>query len=505
MPNRLSRRNLAAVTRLPADRLSHRVFFFSEALPQGAYNVHHAYAPIERIPVTFEQVPGWPGSIATFASTILPLEGGGYRLYGTVRPDAPAEGLEMRAWDSPDGLHWAPVAIRPAGGDAAPSRLIIDGVPGDSAFMGQPQVVPLRDGRWRAYFWKHRDGHLRYVVAETGAAESEDGLRWQVPDFDRPALYHPSEGGLWRWAQGLAPEMVAETLTLSPEEALRHKRLSSNDATYVYYNERLDRYECYSVWLHPAVSDRRVDVDNAPGVHRLLHRRVSRDGLDWGDPELILMPDARDPWDVQFYYMAMQWHEDWQIASVGYYRVEGGQQTQDLMLCFSRDGRHWQRPVRGGLIPRRPGEVDSMGIYAPNVWLDLGERWLILYTGTPDAHNAPRESRRAMAPLGATLGKNRFVGLAAGATPGGFLSEPLIPAAPQITVDADIRGWLRAELCDAFGRKLPGHHLMDAVPIHGDSGAHVLRWRDQATDGHRYEAVRLRFEFAEGVIYGVGF
>ncbi len=326
-----------------------------------------------------------------------------------------------------------------------------------------------------------------------------------MPDFERPALYHPLEGGLWRWAQGLAPDMVAETLTLSPEEAARHKRLSSNDATYVYYNDRLDRYECYSVWLHPAVPDRRVDVDNAPGVHRLLHRRLSADGLDWGDPELILMPDARDPWDLQFYYMAMQWHEDWQIASVGYYRVEAGQQTQDLMLCFSRDGRQWQRPVRGGLIPRRPGEVDSMGIYAPNVWLDLGDRWLILYTGTPDAHNAPRESRRGVTPLGAALAKNRFVGLAAGATPGGFLTEPFIPAAPEITLDADIRGWLRAELCDAFGRKLPGHHLMDALPVHGDSEGHVLRWRDQATDAHRYEAVRLRFEFAEGVIYGVGF
>ncbi len=217
------------------------------------------------------------------------------------------------------------------------------------------------------------------------------------------------------------------------------------------------------------------------------------------------MPDARDPWDLQFYYMAMQWHEDWQIASVGYYRVEAGQQTQDLMLCFSRDGRAWQRPVRGGLIPRRPGEVDSMGVYAPNVWLDLGDRWLILYTGTPDAHNAPRESRQGVTPLGATLRKNRFVGLATGVTPGGFLTEPFIPAAPQITVDADIRGWLRAELCDAFGRKLPGHHLMDAVLLQGDSEAHVLRWRDQSADAHRYEAVRLRFEFAEGIIYGVGF
>ena len=38
----------------------------------------------------------------------------------------------------------------------------------------------------------------------------------RCPDFDRPALYHPLEGGLWTWAQGLAPDVVAEGLTLSP-------------------------------------------------------------------------------------------------------------------------------------------------------------------------------------------------------------------------------------------------------------------------------------------------
>jgi hypothetical protein len=517
MPARLDPRNLAAISRLPKGQVASRLFFLNEQPPAHAFNVHSVYAPVQKAPVTVEGASAEEGTVATFASSIVALEGGGYRLYGTsVRRGGNPRG-EVRVWESSDGLDWQMLRLR----DEAPvNRLEITGVPGDTSFMVQPQVVPLRDGRWRLYLWKHRDGHLRYTVAE-----SDDGLAWHVPDFERPALYHPHDGGLWRWAEGLAQEAATETAILSPEQIAQHKRLSSNDATYVYYNDLLDRYECYSVWLHPAVPDRRVEEDNAPGVHRLLQRRVSDDGLEWGHGELVLMPDGRsdrgDPWDLQFYFMAMQWHHDWMIGSIGHYRVEAGQQSQDLALCFSRDGRTWQRPVRGGLIPRTgadtpegwaPGErpperdagapQDAGGIYAPNVWLDHGGDWLILYTATPDAHNRNRGLSR---PMGALVGRNRLVGLAAGRTRGGFMTEPFILQAPQITLDAELRGWLRAELCDAFGRKLPGHHLDDSAPLQGDCADHVLRWRDQATDAHRYECLRVRFEFVEGEVYGLGY
>jgi hypothetical protein len=259
----------------------------------------------------------------------------------------------------------------------------------------------------------------------------------------------------------------------------------------------------------PAVPDRRVEVDNAPFWHRYIHRRFSADGLAWSAPELIIMPDARDPWDQQFYYLAVQWHEDWMIGSLGHYRVEDGQQTQDLELAFSRDGRTWHRPVRGGFIARdreAPDVRDSMGVYAPNAWIDEGETWLCLYTGTHLAHNRSRELTDRPRPImGARWARDRFVGLRAGRVIGGFLSEPFYPQGETITVDADVRGWLRAELCDVFGRKHEGYHLMDAVPVTGDDRAHVLRWQDVDTARFQYDAVRLRFEYVDGEIYGIGF
>ena len=90
------------------------------------------------------------------------------------------------------------------------------------------------------------------------------------------------------------------------------KRLRSNDATYVYANPDGSGYEMLTVWLLPndAESGRRVPHDNAPMVLRTIHRRTSADGLIWSDPELIVVPDEHDPFDMQFYYMAafMLWH-----------------------------------------------------------------------------------------------------------------------------------------------------------------------------------------------------
>jgi hypothetical protein len=85
------------------------------------------------------------------------------------------------------------------------------------------------------------------------------------------------------------------------------------------------------------------------------------------------------------------------------------------------------------------------------------------------------------------------------------LSDPFVYTGEAITLDNDIPGWLRAELCDAFGRKLPGRHLMDARPVHGDSSPHVPRWRDQPVEAQRYRCLRLRLEYADGEVYGIGF
>ena len=465
--------------------ISHRLFFFQQ--PDRSYGLHHAYAPVKKLNCHVDD--GGRGFACIDFGDPIKMDDGSYRCYGTVRP-ADESTMAIGLWQSKDALDWKPVNL-----GQGTNLIHFENLPGDQGSVGLPNVLRLKDGTWRMYFWKHRDGQLRYLIAESG-----DGLKWHVLDINKPALYHPHDGGLWKLAEGLTPEKIPE-IKLPPDELLARKRLWSNDSTHIHYNEEMDRFECYSVWLHPAIPERRVDVDNAPGIHRLIHRRLSPDGLNWSDAELIIMPDDCDPWDLQFYFLSVHRQEGWMIGRLGYYRVADGLQTMDTDLCFSRDGYRWERPVRGGWIPRSEDGQDSTGIYAGGAWMDLGDRWLAFYSGTPSMHNAKTRTSR---PMAAAFAKNRFVGLEAGRTPGGFMTEPFFPAG-DVRLDADIRGSLRAELCDAFGRKLPGFHLMDCIPNKGDSESHVLKWKNASVADHLFECLRLRLEYSEGIVYGIGF
>lgn len=476
------------------DGVPRRLTFFGEDGLPHSYGIRYAYAPVRKLSLNVDERPA--GASNTMFSCTLRMDGG-WRTYATSRrPDQ--KQMCVTVWDSSDGINWKPVMLDQAPeGAGARNQIWFEGLPGDQTAVAGPSVVPIRDGRWRMYFWKHRDGHLRYLTAE-----SDDGLSWCVDDVERPALYHPADGGTWKLAEGLAPEEI-ESIALAPEEVLSRKRLWSNDASRVHYNQLLDRYECYSVWLHPAIPDRRVDVDNAPGVHRLIMRRLSVDGLVWSNPELVMMPDERDPWDLQFYFMNVRPHNNHLLACAGYYRVEDGQQSMDTDLVFSTDGTRWHRPVRGGWIPRSPegsATADTCGIYASD-WIETPGDWLCPYGAVSTPHNARSFGLRMMA---AAFNPERLVGVAADRTPGSFLTAPFFLGEPGLALDADIRGWLRAELCDAFGRKLPGFHLMDSKPVRGDSPIHTLEWK-QTASSHRHEFLRLRFELSDGVVYGVGF
>ncbi len=492
---------LAQDTALPPSGSSRRQFTFTT--PAAAHDVRHVYAPVSKLGSLLVGEPAWgEAHVATFCSSILRLDDGRYRMYYTATSTDRGEWWIAVA-ESDDGLNWRKPPLGQHAVDGQPTnRIVFQGLEDQHAVV-QPQVLRLPDGRWRMYLWRHAPRDLRYLVAH-----SADGLDWQVDDPPYTSLVHPNVLGPGSAVDGWTPE---------GEDQWQLKALRTNDACYVYHNPSRDRYEFYAPWLVPAAPDRRVEADNAPGWHRYIHRRTSDDGLRWSAPELILLPDARDPWDLQFYYLAVQWHEDWMIGSLGHYRVEAGQQTQDLALAFSRDGRTWHRPLRGGFIPRQGTDIatpaaledpapDALGVYAPNAWMDEGETWLCLYSGTHLPHNrAWGDAARPRPIMGARWPKHRFVGLEAGHVPGGFLSEPFYPQGDVITVDAAIDGWLRAELCDVFGRKHDGYHLMDAVPVTGNATAHVLRWEGGDTRRFRHDAVRLRFEYVDGVVYSIAF
>lgn len=488
---------LAADTAVGVGETSRRLYFFEERLPDGARNVRHVYAPVDKHGVVLEGSPETSFLNArSFCGSIVRVAPRHYRLYYTL---SGPRGMRLAVAESADLQRWILPKLRQDERPEFPANvLVVDGAPGGKGDtervrgdrVGQPQVVRTDDGRWRMFYWHHQHGWARLPYLYT-IAESSDGLVWTAADYHRPALNS---------------HFLGDQSCLSESGRLAEKARRTNDANFVYRNPWLGCYEQFSQWFLDAHPDRRVQEDNCPQFNRMIQRRLSADGRTFSPPQLVLQTDERDPWDLQFYYLSVQYHEDWYVGSLGHYRVENEQQTMDLELAFSRDGRVWHRPLRGGFIPREHSGPDSEGVYPTNAWLADGDRWLCLYTGTNRKHNAPADSDSAGSwTMLASWPRDRLVGIAAGRVPGGFLTPIFFPEGDQIRVDAAVRGWLRAELCDAWGRKLDGYHLQDAISVSGDAGDHALRWRTADPRRFRHDPVRIRFELVDAVVYSVRF
>lgn len=321
------------------------------------------------------------GLIQNFTSVAEPLGGGRWRLWFSLSGAGVAKNVGF-AEGRPGGPMKRVVAVL-SPGEPVDAPLAIGNLP-EGWRPVQSVHIPLPGGRHRLYFWAHGPKVVRYL-----AAESDNGHRYRVLDPHRACLYHPSDravDGDTARAAGLT--RLADKKAARPAgEPAAPAALVSNDATNVY---RLPdgSWEMYSVGLLEVAKDdpRWIAHDNCPGWVRVIDRYTSADGLTWGGRQRVIVPDAKDPPDQQFYYLAVNPTPVGRVGLLGHYRC--GAQTMDLEICFSRDGVTWDRPRREPWIPRgAPGEPDSYAIYANHAAVRDDGRWHLFYTAANDAHN----------------------------------------------------------------------------------------------------------------------
>lgn len=487
-----------------------RIFFYDDRDLAAIHNLHLAPGPVKKLgPVEMQKRACDFTEPSCFAGSVIPMPTGGYRLYySEIDRDSPRR-MRLAYAESEDGLQWTKPDLGQMEWQDEPTNWIWPQGQPEVGQITQPQVCPLPDGSWRMWYWWHgrEVGRFMYV-----AAESEDGIQWSVIDLQMPHILHPADRELrgHTWAAGLTEADVGDEFedecTMDFNEA---RRLRSNDANYVYYNPDREIFELYQVWLMPVdeATGRVTPHDNAPGVLRTIARRESSDGLQWSDPEMLILADEHDPLHQQFYYLAVQPDNEWNIGMLGHYRC--WEQTMDLELCFSREGREWIRPLRGGWIPRGGvDEQDYMSVYATDRMMDRGESWLLLYNGGNRKHNhelpeGVTESRGGI--MAAEVPKGRFAGLqTTDRTIGSLTLRRFNCHAPEITVDASVWGRLRAELRDPYDRPLSGYELNSCSPITGDSHRHVLRWEEGKTsEPYQWDVVSLRVEIEDGMLYSI--
>ena len=326
-------------------------------------------------------LPADGGSIQVFTCSAEPLDGDRWRLWYTQRPKPKEHVIGVAEGRPGEPFRFTPAVLSP--GEPADGPLSIGNLPAEWRAV-QPVHLHLKNGRHRLYFWAHGPKVVRYLIAE-----SDDGRRYKVLDPARACLYHPADravDGATAAAAGIS--RMAKKTAVRPEGEPAAKVVQvSNDATNVYQLPD-GRFEMYSVGLvevppsHPGY----IAHDNCPGWLRVIDYYRSDDGLTFPERRRIIVADAQDPPDMQFYYLAVTHTPVGRLGMLGHYRVQA--QTMDIECCFSADGAHWQRPARDPWLPRgKPGEPDSYGVYGCHALVERGGRWHLFYTGTNGAHN----------------------------------------------------------------------------------------------------------------------
>ena len=117
----------------------------------------------------------------------------------------------------------------------------------------------------------------------------------------------------------------------------------------------------------------------SPAGKRLIGRAESPDMIHWSDPETIIVPDDKDPPDVDFYCMPTMAYEGMYVGLLWNFRMI--RSTILPQIVFSRNGIHYNRDYREPFIARGPNGTFDAAVVYPIDPIVHGDRILFYYTG----------------------------------------------------------------------------------------------------------------------------
>jgi hypothetical protein len=458
----------------------------------------------------------------------VPLSESGARLYGqdaAVRPDLP-----LRLGPGPhlfiDDYYFEKVegVSRIVGAPVRDATVPNPVVTGKEDGCFQPYMTVLRDeqtGRFRLWYGRRtEDGNPSR--SRLGYLESADGIQWERParvladpngpiQFgvsvvdDGAAAANPAQRYKYAWwfDGGLkiatSPDGL-EWTALSPDVLIRQ----NHDITGLFRDPIHDRYTATLSVYRPG--------DTWQGNRRITMHSHSTNLLDWSRPRYVVMPDATEQGEMQFYAM------DGYLARgdllVGMVKVLRDDLKADdppdpadaygvgyTALAWSRDGETWSRdPVHFFDPDPRKGAWDHA-----HAWIDeqvlLGDKVNLYYGGYARGHKVNRFEERQIGLV--SIPRDRYAGWAAQSGPGRIVTAPLVLEGQELAVNAGAAdGSVKAQITDIEGKAIEGFAFADAAPVTKDNVAQLLVWKRPLKD-LAGKTVRLEFELTNAAIYAV--
>ena len=221
-----------------------------------------------------------------------------------------------------------------------------------------------------------------------------------------------------------------------------------------------------------------------PNGARSIGRSETQSLLDWPMPKTVLAPDFQESPVTDYYNSAATKVED-QGDSVWYafYSVFD-HDSNELHVCLatSRDGVHFDQLDRTPYIPN-DRYYDKGGMYVSPGILDLGDGvQAIFYHAEVYNHGTLIHEGFDGGYCLATFPKDRLQGLDTKTAFEFTVVGKVDPLNPEVVLNADIRGRVRAALIGPDGQFIPGFTKEDCIPVTGDSLEHRIAWKGTPTD-----------------------
>ncbi len=308
------------------------------------------------------------------------------------------------------------------------------------------------------------------LTPEFGAATytSPDGLHWTGPltSIRSQDEYHLMYDDIRR--QYVA---MVKCYNPSPETGLKWGR-----AVGVATSPDFD------TWTEPVFVFGADEQDIANG--RLRNEAATR------DPSR-LVSSHNDPaeWGADIYSMPVFTYEGLYIGMPSLFNhfgpAWGNQAGQcNVELTVSRDLLTWERVCdRAIFIPVGPREHFDAGFVWACAYPQIhGDEIWFYYSGLPTAHDFEKVSDEDSGVGLSVLRLDGFVSLDAGEAEGTLLTQPLVPAGPELYLNLDApSGEARVEVLDADGSPIAGLSGEACMPAQGDDVSVPVRWRGDAS------------------------
>jgi hypothetical protein len=350
-------------------------------------------------------------------------------------------------------------------------------------------------GQWRCLYegWDEERKQNYPVVAE-----SQDGLRWQIPDLSSIHLqdrayphqvlpvtnfstwnpcYYDERAISSERLKGLVVNHTKSDLWVSPDglhwrciDGVQWQRATPDPVTSVFWNASRSSYV---LTTRPSRNDRRLAVAE------------TTDWRKFSEPELALEADALDTPLAQIYGMPVFPYHGWFVGLLWVFHVSPEVKGQsplkflggkiDCQLSYSLNGWHFQRGLRETFMQNAdPGQLGGGCLYPCCMVLD-DEETIRIYS------NAVRHEHGFQLPGDAgivlhTLRRDGFTYLESSGGAGVIGTRPLLArgGALELNVLAP-DGEVRVQLTDSKGDILPGYGFADSIPFAGDN----LHWEPQ--------------------------